>query len=131
MRMVFPPAPMRARILQGLFAFYETEKRSYLRAALAEWAKFYNVKMPVVQLRRLRKEGIEYVLGRTNEDNVVTLWPPAAWKTEADTPKIKFTPAEYVDTILHELAHCLYFVDMEARADLYAARFVRQPKEAT
>lgn len=137
MKVILPPPPSRARILQGLYAFYETEKRAYLRTAIAEWAAFYQVKAPRIELRKLRKDGDLFVLGQTQEDNKITLWPPAMWKMQTDErPSARrpqrpfsFTASGYVRTILHELAHVLWYVDAERRADLYAARFVRQPTE--
>jgi hypothetical protein len=123
--MMFPPAKLRARILRGLSDFYDTEKRVYLRTALAEWAAFYKVKVPCVVLRRLPRIGEEWQLGLTREDNTVTLWPPAAWKAEPSTERVKLTKALYLRTVLHELGHVLFFVDCERRADLYAARFVK------
>jgi predicted SprT family Zn-dependent metalloprotease len=37
-----------------------------------------------------------------------------------------WTEAEYISVVLHELAHVLFFVEAEKKADLYSKRFVRK-----
>ena len=113
---------MRRNVHAATTVFFDTSRQAVLQAALAMWARFYEVPVPRVTLvRSIRKDRDgNTILGRCFSDGVIELWLPAAWRKRQ-----LGTRADYCRTLYHELAHYLFFVRDEQKAELYAARFVR------
>jgi len=114
--MTLPPRKLRDQVIRLLRAFFTTHKKKDFNEAIRLLSRYYEIRRPHV-------EWFEYIdnnriIGRTHENGLVHLVHPENWKRN----KKYNTEDQWVNAVLHEFGHVLYYSDCERKADLFAER---------
>ena len=117
MRMIVPTLRERKHIIKNLEAFYNTHKKSEFNAAIKALCDFFKLKKPVI--RWVSKIDDNYLfLGKTYEDGTIDLIHPEHWVRK----RMKNKERIWVNTVLHEMGHYVFWVDAEAKANKFATK---------
>ena len=116
-RLRFPPRGRREAVVDLVLSAYDTEEHEPLYDAASLLTTYYGL-APVrrfVFRRRFR----EQILGRCWQSGWIEILHPATAKARGTDR------AAWVQAVLHELGHYVFWVDDERRADAFAARLMR------
>lgn len=128
MRMVVPPVAYRREIDRSLAEFFRTHRSAPFRRAIANFCRYYNLKLP-------RIEWYEYIdwgktAGKTYEDGRIHLIHPENWKRG----RVYKSERMWIQTLYHEMGHYVLWADAERKADSFQRMMVLglrlQPRRA-
>jgi hypothetical protein len=119
MKMILPPVKDRRVIQRYLSIFFRHHRLTDFNRAIAMIARFYNLPRP-------RVEWFEYIdwgrsVGKTYEDGKIHLVHPENWKRGRKYNSER----QWVNAVLHEMGHYVFWSDAERKADTFAARMER------
>ncbi|HEY2664529.1 MAG TPA: hypothetical protein VGI47_09330 [Candidatus Binataceae bacterium] len=118
MRMILPPLRQRRAIDRNLADFFRLGRALAFRKAIAEFCRFYNLKLP-------RIEWYEYIdwgktAGKTFEDGRIHLIHPENWKRG----RVYFSERKWIAMVYHEMGHFLFWSHPETKADSFTRRML-------
>lgn len=116
MRLLLPPVRLRRRVVALLESYFDTGADGDLALAFRLLADFYRIPPPTVQVVDILPRN---TLGETTSTGTIRLLSPETWQRQRTANDAD----DWALIALHEVSHYLHFVDDEAKADLYAARF--------
>jgi hypothetical protein len=117
-RMMVPPVAYRREIDKNLAEFFRTHRLAPFRRAIANFCRYYNLKLP-------RIEWYEYIdwgktAGKTYEDGRIHLIHPENWKRG----RVYKSERAWIQTLYHEMGHYVFWADAERKADSFQRRMV-------
>ena len=116
-RLRFPSRALRERIAELVTIAYDTEEHEPLYEAADIVTQFYG--LATVRRFVFRRRFREQILGRCWQSGWIEILHPATAKARGNER------AAWVQAVLHELGHYVFWVDDERRADAFAARLMR------
>ena len=119
MRVMLPPLKERRLMDRQFSAFFREYKPSDFKKAISHLNRFYHVKMP-------RIDWFEYIdwgktAGKTYANGKIHLVHPENWKKGRKYNSER----KWINMVLHEFAHYIFWADAEKKADNFALRMVR------
>ena len=119
MRMILPPVRERRAIDRHLITFFHTYRRTEFRRAVSAMCGFYKLKRPQVEWYEYLDWG--KTGGKTYEDGKIHLVHPENWKKGRKYNSER----QWINMVYHEMAHYIFWVDAERKANTFAHRMVR------
>jgi predicted SprT family Zn-dependent metalloprotease len=119
MRMILPTATERRLVDQSLVTFFRGYEEVDFRHAVSALCRFYHLTRPKVEWFEYLDWGATG--GRTYENGKIHLVHPENWKRGRKYNSER----QWIQTVYHEIAHYVFWVDAERKADTFAYRMVR------
>ncbi len=116
---MLPPLRERRLMDRHLTSFFREYKPSDFKKAISNLSRFYHIRMPQV-------DWFEYIdwgktAGITYPNGKIPLVHPENWKKGRKYNSER----KWINMVLHEFAHYLFWADAEKKADNFAVRMVR------
>lgn len=119
MRVMLPPLRERRLMDRHLTSFFREYKSSDFKKAISYLSRFYHIRMPQVNWFEYidwgKTAGITYANGK------IHLVHPENWKKGRKYNSER----KWINMVLHEFAHYIFWADAEKKADNFALRMVR------
>lgn len=116
MRMLLPPKKTRQKVCDLLSTFYDFKQDVDFARAIELLCNFYQIKEPGI----VWYESLGENVGQTTYDGRLELVHPEHTHE---------TKRQWIRTLYHELWHLLHWVEDEAKAEVFARKFVTGLKE--
>ncbi len=119
MRVMLPPLRERRLMDRHFTSFFREYKPSDFKKAISNLSRFYHIRNPQVDWFEYidwgKTAGITYANGKMH------LVHPENWKKGRKYNSER----KWINMVLHEFAHYLFWADAEKKADNFALRMVR------
>jgi predicted SprT family Zn-dependent metalloprotease len=117
--MLVPTAKERRLIQRLLISFFNGGEERDFKRAVKHVCNFYKLKPPKVKWFERLDWGS--TAGRTYDNGEVHLVHPENWKKGRKYNK----EGQWVETVLHEMGHYVFWVDAERKAQAFAQRMLK------